>query len=143
MSERLTFTSIADPEFVQDFLQSVLQMRVQALAMKSDEGHTWDLGMRIAFRGDVLPTIDQWIYDARAWLAAKGIACRKASAGGASMAHGCAAFSPAVGPAHEKSPEVAVTTPDDSLSLCPEGQFLPVAATTVDVQEAALEAASL
>jgi hypothetical protein len=60
--------------------------------------------------------------------------------GAPSMAQGCAASLSAVGPASAEPAGANETTPADPLSFCPEGQSLPVAATTGDSQ-AALEAA--
>lgn len=51
-----------------------------------------------------------------------------ASGNAASMAHGCAVFGSAVGPALTESSRAAGTAPDGPLLLCPEGQTLPAAA---------------
>lgn len=125
MSLPNVFCLVDDPDFVRRTLEGFLQARRHALDIRREQSATATIAERMAM-ASVLEQIDRWVFDARAWLSARGLACN-ASTVGASMAQGCAAVFPAVGPASEKSPEVAVTTPDDPLSLCPEGQFLPVA----------------
>lgn len=67
---RLTLTSAADPDFVQNYLQTALAMRhvtIEERRQIRQRGMT--LQERIAIV-QALETIDGWIYDARAWLAA-------------------------------------------------------------------------
>jgi hypothetical protein len=116
---RLTLTSAADPDFVQNYLQTALAMRhvtIEERRQIRQRGMT--LQERIAIV-QALETIDGWIYDARAWLAARGLPCREASAAGASMAQGCAAVALAVGPA-PSSLESVDRHPAGSLFFEPE-----------------------
>lgn len=130
-----------DPAFVRSSLASFLRARRAALEIRAERRATATVAERVAM-ADVLAQVDRWVFDARAWLAERGLPCNEPaeSAGGASMAQGCAAPSPAVGPAATEPARARDATPADPFSLCPGGQSLPAVAAAVDPQ-AALEAA--
>lgn len=96
MSRKNMFCRIGeDASFVRRSLTSFLEARVAAMQIRAEESATWTVVERVAFAG-VLERIDAWIFDARAWLADRGLTCNEpgsTSADGASMAHGCAASS--------------------------------------------------
>lgn len=97
MSQSNVFCLVEDAAFVRRSLVSFQELRAHALAIRAEQRATATLAERVAM-SDVLGQIDRWISDARSWLAARGLPCNE-PAEPASMAHGCAVFASAVGPA--------------------------------------------